>query len=105
MGTRTADKNRIKSSSNGTFVCSECGVAFPRAASLGAHRRQAHGVVGATSSRRRRASSRTSARPDGGVDRDALLRILFPSGLPARAHLLEALNHWLDEADALTQLD
>jgi C2H2 type zinc finger protein len=34
------------------FVCPECGRTFTRAASLGAHRRQAHNVAGATSQAR-----------------------------------------------------
>jgi len=41
------------------FVCPECGRTFTRAASLGTHRRQAHGVVG-ESRQARRARSGTS---------------------------------------------
>ena len=40
---------RARKSQNGKaaeFVCPECGRSFTRAAALGAHRRQAHGVVG-----------------------------------------------------------
>jgi Zinc finger, C2H2 type len=40
----------------GEFMCPECGRTFTRAAALGAHRRQAHGVAGAS----RRSSSRTT---------------------------------------------
>jgi hypothetical protein len=42
---------RARKSQNGKaaeFVCPECGRTFTRAAALGAHRRQAHGVVGAS---------------------------------------------------------
>ena len=41
------------------FTCPECGRTFSRAAALGAHRRRAHGVAGA-SSRSRARSSRSS---------------------------------------------
>jgi uncharacterized Zn finger protein (UPF0148 family) len=40
----------------GEVTCPECGRTFTRAAALGAHRRQAHGVAGAS----RRSSSRTT---------------------------------------------
>ena len=46
------------------FTCPECGRTFPRAAALGAHRRQAHGVAGAS----RLSSSRTS-RPSASASR------------------------------------
>jgi hypothetical protein len=42
------------------FVCPECGRTFTRAAALGAHRRQAHGVAG-RSSQSRSARARRSA--------------------------------------------
>jgi hypothetical protein len=38
----------------GEFTCPECGKTFGRAAALGAHRSRAHGVAGATASRRTR---------------------------------------------------
>jgi uncharacterized C2H2 Zn-finger protein len=122
---------------SGEFKCSECGRVFERSQSLGAHRRQAHGVAGESTrsqSRARatmRAGSTTSRRgaaavgasrpraaasvprtrrstssgsqtsggrasgagsrntdgrrtqQDSGVDRNQLLRTLFPSGIPA----------------------
>ena len=43
------------------FVCPECGRTFSRAAALGAHRRQAHGVVGAS---RQARSARSGASSD-----------------------------------------
>ena len=54
---------RARKSQNGKaaeFVCPECGRTFSRAAALGAHRRQAHGVVGA-SRQARSAKSGTSS--------------------------------------------
>jgi uncharacterized C2H2 Zn-finger protein len=143
------------------LTCPECGRTFTRAASLGAHRRMAHGVEGArattrTASARRRATAatptrtrarsaavaavagtnkgggRSQARPtnktasggpaaatarrgarsrrasaratDGaGVDRDALLRALFPKGLPPREQTIRAVSAWLDEAERLAK--
>src|SRR5262245_23653723 len=99
------------------FTCPECGRTFARAAALGAHRKLKHGVAGAsanaernrasnsrrrtsTPSTRRRAT--TTAVTDGaaqGVDRDALLRTLFPNGIPPRQDVIAQVNAWLDEAD------
>ncbi len=39
-----------------------------------------------------------------GVDRDALLKALFPSGIPAREEVLRALSGWLDEAERLARM-
>src|SRR5690242_17162397 len=95
------------------LVCPECGRTFTRAAALGAHRSRVHGVAGrtrnATARRRRRtASARTNntvRQPRGGpadrVDRDTLLKMLFPNGVPARAATLTAVAAWLDEAERL----
>ncbi len=47
---------------SGEFRCPECGRTFTRAAALGAHRRQAHGVVGAVSAARARRGRATSNR-------------------------------------------
>ncbi len=54
-----------KSSKTGEFVCPECGRTFSRAAALGAHRRQAHGVVGAVSAARARRNRARSASKSG----------------------------------------
>ena len=90
------------------LTCPECGKTFTRAAALGAHRKMTHGVAGtsknatgkrtnATASRKRRTttSSRgrsTTAASNGGaqpVDRDALLRTLFPAGIPPRQDVIK----------------
>jgi uncharacterized C2H2 Zn-finger protein len=116
------------------FKCPECGRTFTRAAALGAHRRQAHGVAGATSQSRsrRRGTSRASAatnsrtasattrrrtprrpltnsddaraRRGGSVDRDALLQALFPNGIPAKEDVIRAINNWLDDAEQLAKM-
>jgi hypothetical protein len=38
------------------------------------------------------------------VNRDALLRALFPHGVPARADVIGSINQWLDEAERLAAL-
>jgi uncharacterized C2H2 Zn-finger protein len=125
---------RKATSTTEEFKCPECGRTFTRAAALGAHRRQAHGVAGATSqsrSRRRgisRASAATNsrtasattrrrtprqpvtnsdgarARRGGSVDRDALLQALFPNGIPAKEDVIRAINNWLDDAERLAKM-
>jgi len=94
------------------LVCAECGKTFTRAASLGAHRKHAHGV---SSSRPRRAplqrgarerSSSSSQAPSNGkhvVDRDKLLALVFPEGLPKRERTLHEALAWLDEAERLAR--
>jgi hypothetical protein len=117
--------------SGGEFVCPECGKAFTRAASLGAHRQRAHGVAGtskktassrgltqaqASGRRGRRSSGRrrsgaaapaaSGARRDGqrAVSRDQLLQALFPNGVPPREDVIRRLSSWLDEAERLAKL-
>lgn len=101
------------------LTCPECGRTFTRPAALGAHRRQAHGVLGASAVARRaparRASSRRSgaatrrrgrgaAIARGSVDRDALLQAVFPDGLPAREAVIRAANEWLNQAEELATM-
>src|SRR5207253_2778692 len=102
---------------------------FTRAAALGAHRSRAHGVAGASAQSKKRAatrkrptrgaaatarttgvartrSARTAppARSNDGVNRDALIRALFPAGIPPKEDVIRSLNEWLDEADRLARL-
>ena len=116
---------RKQPASQNEFKCPECGRTFGRAAALGAHRRRAHGVVGATSRTRsaagssRRSRRTTASRPrvtrtatstarDGrgrsGADRDALLAALFPNGIPPREDVIRAVNQWLDEGERLAAM-
>lgn len=117
-------KPETQSEGTGEFTCPECGRMFTRAASLGAHRRRAHGIAGAsgksrtTTGRRRRGQAGTSPRSGGAargrrrstdgagtqVDRDALLQALFPNGVPAREAVIRAANDWLDQAEQLAKL-
>jgi uncharacterized C2H2 Zn-finger protein len=123
-------KTSAKASSSGeaTLTCPECGKTFTRPASLGAHRNRAHGVVGASarrtgrggSSRRSRTTRRGAAQmtqpsnsrgrassPNatdaGALNRDRLLQVLFPNGLPAREEVIRRANAWLDEAEGLAR--
>jgi hypothetical protein len=106
------------SAAAGEFKCPECGRTFARAAALGAHRRRAHGVVGATAKTRRRSArptqarktaavrrrSRTNAPARQAVNRDALLQTVFPNGVPAREAVIRAANDWLDQAERLAKM-
>jgi predicted RNA-binding Zn-ribbon protein involved in translation (DUF1610 family) len=110
------------------FKCPECGKTFSRAASLGAHRNRAHGVIGASKRRTRSKSASPSAstkgargrrrssaaasratrsrRQDGQptLNRDQLLQTLFPNGVPAREDVIRRVGSWLDEAEQLAKL-
>jgi hypothetical protein len=107
-------------STEAVLTCPECGKTFTRAAALGAHRKLKHGVAGASANatrnrrsvgsskrngsaptRRRSATSATSNGAGSAVDRDALLRALFPNGIPPRLDVIAQVNSWLDEADRL----
>jgi len=120
-------------SATSALTCPECGRTFDRPAALGAHRRRAHGVPGASASsarsdgsrtrttRRQRASSRktqstrssrsrtrqpTQSATNGArrINRDALLSTLFPSGMPPRVDVMRAVDAWLDEADRISRI-
>lgn len=91
-------------SSGGTFTCPECGKVFSRAASLGAHRSRAHGVAGSsTNASPAKPASRGLRASRSNVDRDGLLRALFPNGIPARESLIRELNNWLDQGERLAR--
>jgi hypothetical protein len=124
---------RTETSSDQALTCPECGRTFTRAAALGAHRRAAHGVAGASrqarsnrrvrqavsganpkpasSAGRQPQSRRSGASSDGRgrtrsvvIDRARLLKTLFPGGIPAKEAIIRAVNSWLDEAERLAQM-
>jgi hypothetical protein len=124
----TAD-NATSTKGTAALTCPECGRVFSRPAALGAHRSRVHGVAGtsqnarsrrnrttaaATRQRRTRTQAATPApssssngatrrtRRDG-VDHDALLRALFPDGIPPEQELIAAVNDWLARADTLAR--
>jgi uncharacterized C2H2 Zn-finger protein len=109
---RTRSASSSAATGGGKFKCPECGKTFARAASLGAHRNRAHGVMGV--SKRRTARSRgpnqpaaaaTRARQRGAtIDRDQLLQALFPNGVPPREDVIRRIGAWLDEAEQLADL-
>ncbi len=49
-------------------------------------------------------TTRRRLRRNGRVDRDALLRTLFPDGVPPREEAIRSVNRWLDEAERLAAL-
>jgi hypothetical protein len=103
-------------------VCPECGRKFKRPSALGAHRWQAHRVAGSSPQARSRrrtgksgaggrnssalvgAETRATGSGDFVVDRDALLRIVFPNGIPVRDDVIRTVSRWLDEAEMLARL-
>jgi hypothetical protein len=121
MATTATTSKRASRATTDVFTCPECGRTFTRPAALGAHRKLKHGVAGtsanASGNRRSATSGRRSSNPtrrrattaaasNGGtqnVDRDALLRTLFPSGIPPRQELIMQVNAWLDEAERLAR--
>jgi hypothetical protein len=55
----------------------------------------------ATTSRPRSRSSQENGRQ---LDRDKLLSVLFPQGVPAKVGVIQALTPWLDEAERLSRM-
>jgi uncharacterized C2H2 Zn-finger protein len=117
----TARGRADKPARSGEFKCPECGRLFARPQALGAHRRQAHGVVGeskrsqarANASRRSRWSSSSrpgsgranrSGRNSGAIDRNTLLKTVFPEGIPAREDVIRAVEAWLAEAERMAKI-
>jgi hypothetical protein len=111
------------------LTCPECGRTFSRPAALGAHRSRVHGVAGSSQNARSRRNRTTAAatqqrkprtqtttpapsRSSNGttrrstanrVDHNALLRALFPDGIPPKQELIAAVNDWLAQADELAR--
>jgi hypothetical protein len=127
MATRTTKAKATPAAD--ALTCPECGKTFTRAAALGAHRKMTHGVAGtsknatgkrktttsrtvrssttsggtATSNGRARRRTTTPPAARSGVDRNALLRALFPNGIPPREDVIAQANAWLDEAERLAR--
>ena len=56
-----------------------------------------------TGAKQARGSTQSAARSNG-VDRDALLKSIFPAGVPAREEVIRAATGWLDDAERLAQM-
>jgi hypothetical protein len=129
MATRAPKKTpaaaaKPRAAGGAVLICPECGKTFTRAAAMGAHRSRLHGVAGSSQNARRlrtpaaaantaavrtqRSSARRTATAGNGrgpaLDRDALLRTLFPNGIPARYDAIGAVTDWLNEAERLARL-
>ncbi|MEN3343022.1 MAG: hypothetical protein V7644_2426 [Actinomycetota bacterium] len=94
---RSAARSRGKTTGKAPSSRRTSGAARTRAAVTSP--RRGRGGSAATQRSRSRAQGQ-----DGGVDRDALLRSLFPNGIPARAEAIREVNAWLDEAQRLSRL-
>ena len=46
----------------------------------------------------------TASKHGATVDRDALLKMLFPHGVPAREEVIRAATDWLDAAERLANM-
>src|SRR5262245_34436967 len=120
MATTSTAEKRTAGAAADTLTCPECGKTFTRAAALGAHRKLKHGVAGSsanatgnrkspksrgrtrtTTAARRTAAPATANGGGAGVDRGALLRTLFPNGIPPRQDVIAQVNTWLEEAERL----
>jgi uncharacterized C2H2 Zn-finger protein len=53
--------------------------------------------------RTRTRAARSPASRDG-INRDALLKTLFPQGIPAREDVMRAASGWLDDAERLSRM-
>ena len=54
------------------------------------------------SGRERHGAERSADR--NGIDRDALLKSVFPDGIPAREDVIRAVTSWLDDAEQLVRM-
>jgi hypothetical protein len=125
----TATDTAATTAKSAALTCPECGRTFSRPAALGAHRSRVHGVAGSSQNARSRRSRATAAASQqrkirtqtpasapsrsnngatrrstrDGVDHDALLRALFPAGIPPKQELISAVNAWLAQADTLAR--
>jgi hypothetical protein len=126
--TTTAD-TPAPAKGSAALTCPECGRTFSRPAALGAHRSRVHGVAGSSQNARSRRKRTTAAEPQQrrtraqtstaapsrssngatrrsariGVDHNALLRALFPDGIPPKQELIAAVDAWLAQADTLAR--
>jgi uncharacterized C2H2 Zn-finger protein len=82
------------------FKCPDCGRTFDKAQGLGAHRARVHGYR-ASKSNGRAAVTRREVRS---FDSDAMLRLVFPDGIPARVGIIERANGLLGSARDLHDL-
>jgi hypothetical protein len=126
---RAATRAAKPTAAAAALTCPECGRTFARPAALGAHRSRVHGVAGSSQNARSRRTRTTAAttpqrrtrtqiatavpsRSSNGatsrsatnaVDHNALLRVLFPDGIPPKQELIAAVNDWLAQADELAR--
>ena len=114
---KPAGSNKPEPAASTQLTCPECGKAFTRPAALGAHRQRVHGIAGTSQNARSRRTTKRSATAQttvraatsagngarAAVEHDALLRALFPAGIPPRQDIIAAVNDWLSQADTLAR--
>ena len=62
-------------------------------------------TTGRTPGQTRRRSRQTASSASGnGINRDALLKALFPNGIPASEQAIRAVSVWLDDAERLARM-
>jgi len=62
-------------------------------------------TTGRTPGQTRRRSRQTASSASGnGINRDALLKALFPTGIPASEQAIRAVSVWLDDAERLARM-
>jgi hypothetical protein len=89
-GTAARTKNRIVTRAGAT-----------PATTATTRRRRSSARGGST---RGRVAAQARSSPNSTTTHDALLRALFPNGVPARASVIAALEPWLAEADRLARM-
>lgn len=96
------------------LMCPECGKSLKSVQGYVGHVRNKHGVNNEDAMKQletagyKRPESQTRVRSPRrkatqGIDKDTLLRSVFPKGMPPNAEIVQATGRWLDEADRLNQ--
>jgi hypothetical protein len=83
------------------FVCETCGRSFTTAQGVASHRRRAHGIKGKSKATLRARKTATAKNSKPALREDALLKLVFPSGVPTKAETLRRAAAWLREAEEL----
>jgi len=52
----------------------------------------------------RRTNQSAAVASGSGINRDALLKAIFPGGMPARVEVIRAATGWLDDAERLARM-
>lgn len=97
------------------LACPECAAAgvdksFGTAQALGAHRNRSHGVAGKNAKKNKRQPQQAQPvaavvkTPRKSLDRNKLLGLIFPDGIPAKAEMLTEIEKLLQDAARLSRV-